>query len=1021
MRIPRIAWLLLCFFLLTLRAATSQAAQDPSGTTTDWRYITNNGSTAEDQQGATCAASANNEASLALAINCVNTAGLGSHTITLLGNILLTQPTALLTNPLATQVVIEGNGHTIDANGHGRVLTIELIQNLILRNITLMGGNATLDAQSTDGGGLSLVCGNDLDCNWSLLNTIVRDNQASEGGGINYRCDYHGGGSLVMQDSVIRNNDASIQGGGLIYSSDEESGACSVTLRNTLIEDNYAPDGGGMRIYRPRVTIIDSIIRNNVATQNGGGIAAQISDGFIDMTVLKSTISGNRADLNGGGLYLSSPNQGGSITLVNSTVSNNSVTNGAGGGFYTVYDNGTGLSITLLNTTVTKNRGSQGVGVQIFDRGNTPSYSSSALDLTNSIIADNESGDCAKEATGGLIFTGQPVISYGHNLDGDGTCLLATVRQPNDIPNGNANLGPLTDNGGPTLTHLLLAGSAALDAGDDISCAAEPVSGVDQRGVLRPQNGHCDIGAVEVIPNTPTPTSTPTATPTSTATSTATPTSTPSATSTSVPSGVGDTYEMDNTCTQAALIATDASLQTRTFHQPADADWVRFAVNTGIVYRIEVNVPAASRADVDLEVYPNCESVPVEKWVASFTPGVRLDFTAPADGSIYLRLANYDATVAGNDTNYYLSVYPLAATSSNRALIIVAGRLRGTDRLQSNIHTVTEAVYRLFQRNGYADDHIQYLATDSRLAGYDAAASKASLKAAITQWAAETLQANGVLTLYLIDHGSPDVFYIDDVGGQRLSPVELDEWLTQLESALPGIKINVIIEACQSGSFINNPQSISKPGRVVITSTNDQSDAKASRNGAYFSDHLITWLHQGYNLSASFLEASTVAKKVFSLQNAWLDANGNAIANEFEDAALSSQRSFAYEGTLSGDDWPPYIFSAKAPTTITNYSGVVQADVRDNVKVRSVWAVVYPPNYTPPPTGQELQVETLPTFLLSSIANGDFYAGEYPGFTQPGVYRILIQAEDNDGLVARPVEIVVTVADSKLFLPLINM
>ena len=127
-----------------------------------------------------------------------------------------------------------------------------------------------------------------------------------------------------------------------------------------------------------------------------------------------------------------------------------------------------------------------------------------------------------------------------------------------------------------------------------------------------------------------------------------------------------------------------------------------------------------------------------------------------------------------------------------------------------------------------------------------------------------------------------------------------------------------------------------------------------------------------------------------------------------------------YEGTLSGDDWPPYIFSAKTPTTITNYSCVVQADVRDNVKVRSVWAVVYPPNYTPPATGQELQVETLPTFLLSSVANGDFYAGEYPGFTQPGVYRIIIQAEDNDGLVARPVEIVVTVAESKLFLPLIK-
>src|SRR5205814_2005 len=63
--------------------------------------------------------------------------------------------------------------------------------------------------------------------------------------------------------------------------------------------------------------------------------------------------------------------------------------------------------------------------------------------------------------------------------------------------NGNANLGPLADNGGPTLTHALLLGSAAIDAGDDAVCAADPVSGVDQRGVIRPQGAHCDIGAYE--------------------------------------------------------------------------------------------------------------------------------------------------------------------------------------------------------------------------------------------------------------------------------------------------------------------------------------------------------------------------------------------------------------------------------------------------------------------------------------------------------------------------------------------
>jgi hypothetical protein len=61
-------------------------------------------------------------------------------------------------------------------------------------------------------------------------------------------------------------------------------------------------------------------------------------------------------------------------------------------------------------------------------------------------------------------------------------------------------LGPLQNNGGPTLTHALLAGSPAIDAVPLADC-----SGVtdDQRGVLRPQGPACDIGAFELVVNQP--------------------------------------------------------------------------------------------------------------------------------------------------------------------------------------------------------------------------------------------------------------------------------------------------------------------------------------------------------------------------------------------------------------------------------------------------------------------------------------------------------------------------------------
>ncbi len=537
---------------------------------------------------------------------------------------------------------------------------------------------------------------------------------------------------------------------------------------------------------------------------------------------------------------------------------------------------------------------------------------------------------------------------------------------------------------------------------------------------------------------TATPTATPTSSPTRTATATPTPTTTPipsqmatttptvtptspmtgTPTPTRPPSDEGDAYEHDETCAQAHLISTDGIAQNRTFHKPGDADWVVFTATAGVLYQVEVVPPADSPADVNLELYDSCAGAPVASWFRSFTPGVRLDYTAPTSGPIYLRLSNHDALIAGDHVRYALSVRPLVTNTTSRALIIVAGRWKGGDALQRNIHNVTGQVYQLFQQNGYNDKNILYLATDSRLPGYDQAVTRDSLRNGITNWALTHVSSDGVLNLYMMDHGQPDTFYLDGVIGQQLAPDELNEWLSQFEAVRPGVRINVFIEACESGSFIEGVRSISKLGRVIVTSTTATTDAKASRDGAYFSDHFLTGLREGYNVFTSFMDARAVARSVFALQEAWLDANGNRIPNELEDAAVAAQRGFVYADTLAPEEWPPHIFSVTAPAAINNYRGTFRADVRDDVFVRTVWGVVYPPDYTPPATGEQLQPETLPTFLFARTGDEDIFEGLYPGFTQPGIYRIIIHAEDNRGLVARPVEVFVNTG-SRVYLPLV--
>ncbi len=219
------------------------------------------------------------------------------------------------------------------------------------------------------------------------------------------------------------------------------------------------------------LNITDSTIAGNIGTGvgsfrfNGAGI---YSDGTV--TITGSTISNNRiqSSLSGGGggagLFMA-----GTGTIVNSTFSGNinSGTNSSGGAISS-WDGNSRLS--LRNTTFSANQSTWAGGHIAF---------AGSLDMVNTIFS---SGDC--DLSGAAA-----VKSNGHNIDGGNTCGLTNAT---DMPNTDPLLSPLADHGGPTQTHALQTGSPAIDAADDTACPA-----TDQRGVVRPQGVHCDIGAYE--------------------------------------------------------------------------------------------------------------------------------------------------------------------------------------------------------------------------------------------------------------------------------------------------------------------------------------------------------------------------------------------------------------------------------------------------------------------------------------------------------------------------------------------
>jgi predicted outer membrane repeat protein len=270
-----------------------------------------------------------------------------------------------------------------------------------------------------------------------------------------------------------------------------------VTIEGSDIVNNSAISGGGIYIFpNSSVTLNGCMVHNNTASSYGGGFYND--NGMATLTNV--TLSGNMSFF-GGGIY----HYNGMATLTNVTLSGNSASGGGGGfdygnrmatltnvtfsgnsaafggGFYS-YGNG---MATLTNVTFSGNSASEGGGIY-----HVGFISGRILSLKNSIVANSPAGrNCFQVPTSVTNIT-----SSGFNLSSDTSC-ASYFTQAGDQNNKPAQLGPLANNGGFTLTHLPLppitGGTGPIDNG---SC---PVGSFDQRGVSRPQGLACDIGAVE--------------------------------------------------------------------------------------------------------------------------------------------------------------------------------------------------------------------------------------------------------------------------------------------------------------------------------------------------------------------------------------------------------------------------------------------------------------------------------------------------------------------------------------------
>ena len=111
-----------------------------------------------------------------------------------------------------------------------------------------------------------------------------------------------------------------------------------------------------------------------------------------------------------------------------------------------------------------------------------------------------------------------------------------------------------------------------------------------------------------------------------------------------------DSYEDDDICANAKEITTDGTLQDRNLYRDpdSDVDWIKFTGVGGVTYLAEA-IAVGADASLTIGLYDRCDGS------ASFGNGARIEFTAPADGTFYIKVFSSE-TNYGPDNDYQFKI-----------------------------------------------------------------------------------------------------------------------------------------------------------------------------------------------------------------------------------------------------------------------------------------------------------------------------------------------------------------------------
>ncbi len=361
-------------------------------------------------------------------------------------------------------------------------------------------------------------------------------------------------------------------------------------------------------------------------------------------------------------------------------------------------------------------------------------------------------------------------------------------------------------------------------------------------------------------------------------------------------------------------------------------------------------------------------------------------------------IAVYARDRKGNTSPPQISRISVESPMHRRALIVVCGD-PNAEKWDAYAYNATRA-YNALTFQGYSDskiagdyDDVYILSAEAFVQSLDGTPSLSNINHAIKTWAGSNTRD---LVVYMTGPGALTGLELGN--GETLTPETLDEMLDNLQLTLPG-PVTMIYDADYAGLFLLPPAPEGSQERILIAGAS--ADRKALfESGGQISFSAYFWRHvmNGLDIRQSFTNARAAVDFFTGLSKPQLDDDGDGIGNELQDGLLAAQYTIgagiqlAGNHPLIGEVCPDIELYGESSATIWADLVTAAADID------RVFAVVSQP-FDP----AKRSAPDLHEFELTS--NNGRYEGVYEGFTDYGIYKIALYAQDADAKLSPAGEI----------------